>query len=136
VGLGRFNAEIWVLSWFGVDFRGFSKPGLAATRFFFDALFPFVLLVLLSLVTRPAPREVLDRFFARLHTPVQPTPEADAAAVAAACANPGLYEHDKILPGSQWEFMKPAWSDYVGFFGTWVLVGLVVLLLWFVVTVQ
>jgi SSS family solute:Na+ symporter len=136
VGLGRFHAELWVLSWFGVDFSGWTKPQLVATRFFFDALFPFVLLVLLSLVTRPAPREVLDRFFARLHTPVQPTPEADAAAVAAACANPGLYEHDKILPGSQWEFMKPAWSDYVGFFGTWVLVGLVVLLLWIMVTVQ
>jgi len=136
MGLGRFSAELWVLSWFGIDFSRFSKPQLVATRFFFDALFPFVLLVLFSLVTRPVPGAILDRFFARLHTPVQPSPDADAAAVAAACQNPAQYERDKVFPGSQWEIMKPAWCDYVGFFGTWALVGVVIVLLWVMVTIR
>jgi len=136
VGLGRFNAEIWVLSWFGVDFTHWSRPQLSAARFFFDALFPFVLLVGLSFVTRPVPQQSLDRFFARVHTPVQPTAEADRAAVEAAYANPRKYDSEKLLPGSQWEILKPGVSDFLGFFGTWVLVGLVVLLLWIMVRIR
>ena len=66
VGIGRFNAEIWVCSWFGIDFTRFTKPQLVATRFFFDALFPFVLLFIISAISRPEPRKDLDRFFAKM----------------------------------------------------------------------
>jgi len=135
-GLGRFHAELWVMSWFGVDLKTWSKPQLVAARFYFDALFPFLALVLLSLVTRPEPSDALDRFFARIHTPVQPTPEADAAAVADACANPRKYDGDKWFGGRNWEILRPARSDYLGFFGTWVLVGLIILLLWAMVTIR
>lgn len=136
VGLGRFNAEVWVLSWFGVDFSHFTKPQLLATRFFFSALFPFVLLFAFSFVTRPVPSDILDRFFVRLHTPVQPTPEAEDAALAAAYANPRLYDRDKLFPGRNWEILKPAWTDFLGFFGTCGLVGVIVFLLWLMVTVK
>jgi SSS family solute:Na+ symporter len=136
VGLGRFHAEIWVLSWFGVDFTHVRKAQLVAARFFFDALFPFVLLVMFSYVTRAVPAPVLDRFFAKLHTPVQPSPDAERVALAQACANPRQYDADKLFPGSGWEIMKPARVDYLGFFGTWGLVGVVVLLLWIMVTVR
>jgi SSS family solute:Na+ symporter len=95
-----------------------------------------VLLFLVSWVTRPASRDTLDRFFARVHTPVQPTPEAETAALAEAYANPNLYEHDKLFPGTGWEILKPARSDYIGFFGTWALVGVVILLLWMMVTIR
>jgi SSS family solute:Na+ symporter len=135
-GRGRFHAELWVLSWFGIDFTRWSKPQLVAARFYFDALFPFLALVLLSWVTRPEPREALDRFFAKVHTPVQPTPEAEGAALAAACANPRQFDADKVFKGENWEILKPAQSDYVGFFGTWALVGVVILLLWAMVTVR
>jgi len=135
-GLGRFHAELWVMSWFGVDFTHWSKPQLVAARFYFDALFPFLALAVLSLVTRPEPRETLDRFFARVHTPVQPSPEADAAAVAEAYANPRKFDSDKWFGGENWEILRPARSDYIGFFGTWVLVGVVILLLWAMVTIR
>jgi SSS family solute:Na+ symporter len=136
VGLGRFNAEIWVLALLGADFSHFSKPGLLATRFFFDALFPFVLLIGLSYVTAPAPRRLLDRFFVRLHTPVQPTSDAEQAELEAGYANPDRWEPDKLFPGTHWEILKPAASDYVGFFGTCGLVGVVIALLWLMVTLQ
>jgi SSS family solute:Na+ symporter len=135
-GLGRFNAEIWVLSWFGADFSHWSKAGLLAARFFFDAMAPFVLLVLFSYLTRPVPAAILDPFFARVHTPVQPSPEAERTALEAACADPRRFEHEKILPGTGWEILKPSLGDYVGFFGTWLLVGLVVLLLWTMVSIR
>ncbi len=130
-GRGRFHAEIWVLSWFGIDFSGWTKAQLVATRFFFDALFPFLLLFSISAFTRPVERKRLDRFFGKLHTPVQPTPEEDEAAVEHAARHPEKSEADKIWPGSSWEISKPGWIDVIGFGGSCVLVGLILVLLWF-----
>ncbi len=136
VGLGRFHAEIWALSWLGIDFSTFRKSQLVAVRFFFDALFPFVLLFLLSFLTSPAPKAVLDRFFARVHTPVQPTQAEDEKAVAESYAHPEVFEKDKLIPGSRWEILRPSRSDFFGFGGCWVLVGVVIVLLWVMVSVR
>ena len=44
IGFGRFHAEIWVLSLFGIDFSNFNKAQLNTVRFMFDALFPILFL--------------------------------------------------------------------------------------------
>ncbi len=129
-GEGRFQAEIWVLSWFGIDFTHWTKAQLEAARFFFDALFPFVLLFGLSFFTRPVGRRDLDRFFAKIHTPVQPTPEEERRAIDHAARHPEISDARKIFPGSNWEISKPAKLDIIGFGSSWVLVGVVVFLLW------
>jgi len=136
IGLGRFHAEIWVLSWFGLNVQNYSKAALVAMRFAFDALFPFILLFLFTFFTRPGTKRALDRFFAKMHTPVQKTLEEDARVVEQNADQPDIFEKDKIWPGSNWEILKPGWQDYAGFFGSWVIVGLLILLLWFVVTVH
>ena len=136
IGIGRFNAEIWVLSWLGIDFAGCTKAQLSAVRFGFDALFPFLLLFLLSWLTQPAPKADLDRFFARIHTPVQATPELDERAVQAAYDNPAKYQPRKIWPRSAWEIMRPGKWDIIGFGGSWILVGVIIALLWFMVSVR
>ena len=136
IGIGRFQAEVWVLSWTGIDFTRSTKAQLLAVRFFFDALFPFVLLFLLSYFTKPEPKSHLDRFFGKMHTAVQPTPEADARAVEEAMAHPEKFEGRKLWPGSQWEIMKPGKKDYIGFGGTWLLVGVILVLLWLMVTIR
>jgi Na+/proline symporter len=136
VGIGRFHAELWVLSWFGVDFAGSSKAQLNAVRFGFDALFPFVLLFLLSVVTRPVPKADLDRFFARVHTPVQPNPEEEERALRHAVEHYEEIEARKLRPGSSWEIMKPKLVDILGFAGCWALVGVIILLLWLMVSIR
>ncbi len=136
VGLGRFHAEIWVLSWFGMDFSGFKKSQLVAIRFFFDALFPFVFLFLVSFFTKPVPKPNLDRFFAKFHTPVQKTEEEDRRALQESFDNPKKFEKDKIKPGSSWEIMKPKKIDILGFGGSWILVGVIILLLWLMTTIK
>lgn len=136
IGIGRFHAELWVLSWFGIDFSNFSKAWLVATRFFFDALFPFVLLFIFAIFTRPVPKKILDRFFAKMHTPVQPTPEEEKIALEVSYKNPEKFEKNKLFPGSKWEIMKPKRIDYIGFFGSWVLVACVILLLWLMVSIK
>jgi solute:Na+ symporter, SSS family len=134
-GQGRFHAEIWLLSLLGIDFASCTKAQLVAVRFLFDALFPFLLLFLLTFVTRPVDRARLDRFFGKIHTPVQPSPEEDRRAVEHAGRHPEMFERKKILPGSNWEIFKPGWNDLIGFGGSWVLVGLIVYLLWLVANV-
>jgi SSS family solute:Na+ symporter len=136
VGLGRFHAELWVLSWFGIDFSGFKKSQLVATRFFFDALFPFVLLFSISFVTKPVSKRLLDQFFAKLHTPVQKTEEDERKALEESYAHPRKYEKDKIKPGSNWEIMRPSKLEILGFGGIWVLVGIIILLLWLMVSIK
>ena len=133
VGFGRFHSELWLLSLLGIDFTHFSKAQLVATRFAFDALFPFLLLFLLSYLTRPVDRHALDRFYAKIHTPVQPTPDEDRQAMERNAANPSQWETHKLFPGTQWEIHRPGRADYLGFFGTWGLVGGIVFLLWVMV---
>jgi len=135
-GIGRFEAEIWVLGCLGVDFTRFSKAQLVAIRFFFDALFPFVLLFGLSFLTRPASKVDLDNFFGKMHTPVQPTAEQDQNAVKEAMAHPEKWERKRLWPNSKWEIMKPQKADILGFAGTWVLVGVIIFLLWLMVTIR
>jgi len=136
VGFGRFEAELWVLSLCGADFTSSSKSQLVTVRFLFDALFPFVLLFIVSLFTRPVRKEHLDGFFGLIHTPVQADPEADARAVARARAHPEEFERRKLRPGSAWELMKPERRDLAGFFGSWLAVALILFLLWTAVRIR
>ncbi|MEN6560369.1 MAG: sodium:solute symporter family protein [Acidobacteriota bacterium] len=137
IGLGRFHTEIWILSGLGIDFTGSSKAQLSAARFAFDALFPFVLLFLFSAFTRPAPKADLDRFFAKVHTPVQRTPEEEERALRRAVEHyEEVVEAHKLRPGSNWEIMKPKLVDILGFAGCWVIVGVIVFLLWFILNLR
>ena len=135
LGMGRFHAELWVLSWFGVDFTHWRKAQLEAARFAFDALFPLLCLLVLSYFTKPASKRTLDHFFAKVHTPIQPTPEEDAIIVQANARRMHEFESCKLFPRTQWELHKPMKMDHFGFFGTWALVGGIILLLWLVVNV-
>jgi SSS family solute:Na+ symporter len=135
LGLGRFHAEIWILSLCGMNFSNFSKAQLVAVRFFFDAIFPFVLLFMFSLFTKPVSKNHLNRFFAKLHTPVQKTPEQENKALEESYRNPEKFEKQKIWPGSNWEILKFKKMDYLGFGGSWILVGVIIFLLWLVTSI-
>ncbi len=134
IGMGRFEAEIWVLSWFGIDFTGFKKSQLVAARFFFVAFFPFFLLFVLSWITRPADKAHLDYFYGKIYTPIRATEEEDKQAVAYTAENPDSIRDKKLFPNSNWEFAKPDRMDWIGFGGSWAVVGTIILLLWLMVS--
>ncbi len=136
VGMGRFHAEIWVISWLGIDFSNFTKAQLVMVRFLFDALFPFLLLFILSYVTSQVPKGDLDRFYGKLHTPVQKTPEDEERAIKEASEHPEKFEKDKIFPGTNWEILKPSKQDAFGFGGSWLLVLFILFLLWLMVNIK
>jgi Na+/proline symporter len=129
-GIGRFNVENYCLHLLAVPVERFSPAGMTAVRWGFDGLFPFVVLIVLSLLTKPDSLDRADRFFAKMRTPVAPTPDLDVQEVKLSFADPHRFDHKKILPGSNWQFCKWKGTDMVGFLGCWVIVGLILLVLW------
>jgi hypothetical protein len=133
-GTGRFNLECCFLSYVGLHPEELNTTGRDTARYFFDGIFPFVVLMLVSLVTRQAPRDRVDLFYGKMKTQVAETPELDAAAMAETRANPHRFDHTKLFPGSSWEFGKWTREDGVGFIAclgvSAGIIGLFVLLLY------
>ncbi len=113
-GRGLFRPQIWLMSRVGVGFTSWSRPGILSAARLFDALLPFILLILFSMITRRNSESVLRDFYARIHTPAVADPELDARLVQEKIDNPDLVERDKILPGTDWEFWRPTRTDIVG----------------------
>ncbi|MFM1852657.1 MAG: hypothetical protein RIS54_2341 [Verrucomicrobiota bacterium] len=116
VGQKRFHVELWVLDRCGLDVAALSPSGRNAARFIYDGLFPFVVLLVVSLFTRMPDRRRTDLFFGKMKTPVGATPELEDAAMAATAAAPRRFDGTKLLgAGSNWEFTKWDRTDAVGF---------------------
>ncbi len=133
VGSGRFNFECWLLSRAGLDVRGLSPSERLTAQFFFDALFPFVVLIVASWLTRRTDPARVAQFYGKMKTPVGVTPEAEAAAMAATRRDPARFDHTKLFPRSNWEFCRWDKVDTIGFLAccatSFAIVGLFVLLL-------
>lgn len=115
-GTGRFNMESFLISRLGVDVTKFTPNERLNTQYFWDGLFPFVVLILVSLVTRNADPAKVDFFYGKMKTPVGESPEADAAALEQTRLNPHRFDQTKLLGvGSSWEFGKWNREDGVGF---------------------
>ena len=157
-GSGRFHIELWVLAQCGMDFSSFTRAGLNTARWLFDAVGPFIALILCSLLlpdrrrraTTEAERQApdpatyarvvmqgnlatvrnrdetaeqaairVDRFFAKFKTPIAPTPEEDEVELAKTFADPSRFDHLRLFPGKTLEFTRWTRYDFLGFFGIW-----------------
>ncbi|AOS44217.1 Sodium/pantothenate symporter [Lacunisphaera limnophila] len=129
----RFNLEAWLLGRAGVDVVALSPTQRFTLQFFFDALFPFAVLIGVSLLTKPTDPARVAQFYGKMKTPVGDTPELEEAAMAETRRNPARFDHTKLLPWSNWEFCKWDRADTVGFLACCTLsaciVGLFVFLL-------
>ena len=114
-GLNRFNFECWVLGKAGVEVAALSKTQRVTLQFFFDGLFPFVVLIVASLLTRQSDPARVAQFYGKMKTPVGDTPELEAAALAETQRNPARFDRTKLLPGSAWEFCRWDRVDAIGF---------------------
>ena len=92
-------------------------------------LFPFVMLIVFSLLFKPRHSDLAERFYAKMKTPVGRTPEDDAKTVALNQAEPQRVGYLKLFPRSNWEFTKWTRQDFLGFFGCWGVVGVILLIL-------
>lgn len=129
-GLGRFNVENYSLSLLGVPVGDFSASQITAIRWGFDGLFPFVSLIVFSLLTKPDELERADRLFAKLRTPVAPTPQLDKEEIELSVQKPDRFDYKKIFPRSSWQFTRWNRDDVLGFLGCWAIVGAILAVLW------
>jgi SSS family solute:Na+ symporter len=126
VGSGIFRFQIWLIGLTGIDLASCSKAGLSSLSFLFDIFFPFIVLFVVSIFTKPNSESVLRQFYARVHTPAIADAEQDAIEVRKRIEDPSLVERDKMFPGTNWEFWKLTRHDVVGFGLCWVGVGIIV----------
>ncbi len=114
-GRGRLHTELLILRAVGVDVVNLSPGGRLAGRFFVDGMLPILLILGASLLTRPPARDRVDQFFGKMKTPVGPTPDLEAAAVAETQRDPHRFDHLKLARGSAWEFTRWDKVDAAGF---------------------
>ena len=115
VGTGRFNLEAWLLARCGLPLGRMTAHDLQSVQFFFDGIFPFLVLIVASYLTRPPPRDKVDWFFGKMKTPVGATAELEVAGMEETRRNPHRYDHTKLFPHSNWEWTKWDKVDTIGF---------------------
>jgi solute:Na+ symporter, SSS family len=101
----------------GIDMTRWSAAQIDTARYLFDGVFPFLSLILFSLLTKPSAPHLAAPFYAKMKTPVAPTPELDHTQIEMNHADPSRFDHQKLFPGTHWEFAKWTRADFLGFFG-------------------
>jgi SSS family solute:Na+ symporter len=114
-GQGRFNLDFLIYEWMGVDLKKRSDPELETLRLPTRLVLPFVVMILLSLITPQGDRDVLDRYYVKMKTPVDPDPEIDVSEVEASYLDPSRFDHRRLFPFFGLEIQKPKLLDVVGF---------------------
>lgn len=115
MGQGRLHLELYTLSLVGVPVEKMTSSMRNASRYVYNAITPFVILLLVSLMTRKPDGLRVDRFFGKMKTPVGATLQLEEAAMAETYENPHRFDHTKLFPNSSWEFTKWDKVDAVGF---------------------
>ncbi len=110
-----FNFAAFLAGKAGVNVEAMTLTQRFTLRFFFDGLFPFVVLIVVSLLTKPTDPKLVAEFYGKMKTPVGDTPELEAAGIAETLRNPTRFDHTKLLPSSNWEFCKWDRVDAIGF---------------------
>ena len=115
IGQGFFNIELAFLDMIGLDMSKMANPMIETLRLPFKLILPILLMLILSPLTRPVRKDKLDRFFAKMKTPVQPDPEQDRQELEKSYADPSRYDHLKMFPNTELEFTKWDKTDTIGF---------------------
>ena len=126
IGRGNFNLDFLIYDLLGVPMQRQPDSMLATMELPPKIIAPFLVMILCSLLTRPNGRNALDRYYAKMKTPVRPNPEADQKALAFALRHPEKLESQKLFPGSNFEFSRPKAGDVIGFLTTFALCFLII----------
>jgi solute:Na+ symporter, SSS family len=112
---GNFRPDFLLYDLLGVDLRRQNAAMLAAMELPPKIFLPFLVMIAVSLLTRRNSPAALDRFYVKMHTEVQPDPQRDREELEKSYANPARFHSARLLPGSDFEIMKPRLIDIAGF---------------------
>lgn len=131
-GKGSFELDFLLYDRMNVDLSSQSNGTLETLRLPTRLFLPFILLVLLSLVTPQGDPVKLDRYFVKMKTPVDPVPEKDAEEMRLSYENPHRFDNKRLIKRWGLEINKPNAVDVLGFIVSFVIcVGVV----WLIVVV-
>jgi SSS family solute:Na+ symporter len=116
-GAGALNLDFLLYYWMGFDLSNSSKATMQSLRLPPRLFLPFVVLILVSLITRRNSQESLDRYYVKMKTEVNPDPQADRENLEESYRNPKRFETRRLLPGTNFEMLKPTKLDVFGFMG-------------------
>ena len=114
-GSGMLNLELIALGKMGINLTNNPYALNETIRILIRTITPFVILILVSLITRRDDKTMLDRFYVKMKTPVQVDPVEDQNQMQMSYENPSRFDHRKLFPASDWEFDKWTRVDVVGF---------------------
>ena len=112
-GEGSLNIDFVLYSAVGLDLSWATKAALETLRLPARLLTPFLVFILISWITPRGSTAALDRYYAKMRTPVRADPEEDRRALAEEFANPNFSR--KLFPHSDLEFFQPSRKDVIGF---------------------
>jgi solute:Na+ symporter, SSS family len=113
-GEGIFHAEMFLLGQV-VDLTANPNAFNETIRYGAKIALPFLVLIVVSLLTQPDNSPGTDRFFLRMRTQVRRDRQEDEQALQSAYANPAASRSTLLFPQSQFEFFKWDREDAVGF---------------------
>ncbi|MCA9101913.1 MAG: sodium:solute symporter family protein [Planctomycetales bacterium] len=114
-GFGNFRLEFLLYYLAGIDLSQVTNATMSTLELPAKIISPFLIMILVSLVTPPNTKTALDRYYAKMKTPVDPDHAKDLQKLEAAYADPGQFESQKLLPGTNFEASRPNRTDVVGF---------------------
>jgi len=114
-GQGMFRIDFLAYQAMHVDLRSISRATLETLRLPPRLFAPFLVMILVSLITPRGSREALDRFYVKMKTPVVPDHDQDREELERSYQDPSRFDDKKLFPGTNFEFQKPTVADVVGF---------------------
>jgi Na+/proline symporter len=135
IGSGLFSTELLVLDLIGLDLENNPYALNETLRILFRTFLPFAIFIAVALATRPDPKPVLNRFFAKMRTRVITDPVKDAEAVQRSLDNPHHLDHLLLFPRSEFEIYRWNKEDWVGFVLSVLGVGFVLLFIYTLVSI-
>lgn len=129
-GRGRFHVELWALGRLGCRVETWDTSERFAARLFYSAAVPFILLIGVSLITRPPDQRIVEAFYGKMKTPVGRTPQLERLALAETQRDPRRFDHLKLWPRSNWEFTRWDRIDTIGFLACCAASGTIIAAFW------
>jgi solute:Na+ symporter, SSS family len=123
---GNFNLDFLFYRLLGMDMTTRSNAMLATMELPPKIITPFLVMILVSLVTRRNSRAALDRYYVKMKTPVNPDRAKDHEELRLSYEQPGRFDHRKMFPNSDLEVLKPGWMDIGGFVVTFAICFLII----------
>ena len=130
LGSGMLSLELVLIDKMGFDLCKNPYAMNETIRILIRTIIPFLILIGVSLLTRRDDKDLLDRFFVKMKTPVDTDPDEDLKKLAISYEDPRRFDHTNLFgAGSDWEFNKWTKTDSVGFAISCVAAVAVILLL-------